>query len=613
MMDDSGKIIKIPNLVSTSADFSREEFSEAIEIIKKNNSNGLFMILLKSYEKGCHLDRFIDEKGWSLVHYACLHGSNSILKNLCRDNENFINSVTSEGWSPLQIASFHGHTSIVKLLLSFKNIDINLVTVQGTALHKAVEANYIEIVKLLLESNADIQIENCSGKTCIEISRSQEILEMIPKISGSIIINKSFNIEQNHYKWNAVRTTSKFSQDYQCTLFINLKTGKFHEYYLDSDRISKANQVYKKKIIKIKSIQNCFSIETVNKFYFKIEFNEIILKYYVESLSAREAVVENINKIVKYCKCKEIGIRPEGSSEELKVKNLEFLETVSQIPDKISLKEFNKIKILGSGNFGVVTLVKNKYTDELFALKSSKREKFSRIKFAILECEILKSLSHPFIIKLYWATATERHLNLILEYCEAGDLTKAIAKKQAISEDDCRFILACIVSGLSNLHKNNIVSRDLKPSNILVDSFGYLKLCDFGLAQNRVKGDRMNANLMGSPSYLSPEGILKSKVGKKSDIWSLGIIAYQLTTGKLPFISDNVDELYMNILDKTIIYPPNISLNSKNFIKFILQRNPTARPNIQEVMNHEYFKVVDWQILEKRCYESPGFLRTIDN
>lgn len=614
--DCPAKLLKYPNKVFISVEFPQEYFSKAIEIIKKDNNDAFFCILLKSCDMGWCLDRLKDENGWSLLHYASLYGSSSIIKNLCVSNEKLINSVTLEGWTPLQLASFHGHASSVSSLLLFKCVDVNLLTTQGTALHKAVEACNEEVVKILLENNANVQIEDHSGKTCVELPTSDKILELIPKLSGTNIVNKTFNIEVNEYRWNANRVTSKFSQDYRCTLLVNTKTGRFYEYLFDFNRVSKSNLVYKKKIIKIKTIQNSFSPDNSNKFFFKIEFTENILKYYTENKYIRAEIVENINKITKYCKWKEIGIRPQASMTEFKIRNEQPVEPMYQnglIPNEISLKEFEKIKVIGSGSFGTVSLVKNKYTDELFALKSSKTEKFSRVKFAILECEILRSLNYPFIIKLYWSIATKKHLNLILEYCETGDLAKAINHNECISESECRFILACIVLGLNHLHKNDIVCRDLKPSNILIDSFGYLKLCDFGLAQNRVKGDKMNAKLVGSPTYLSPEGILNYKVGKKSDIWSLGIIAYQISTGKLPFMAGNIEELYYNILNKDIVYPPNVSLASKNFIKFILQRDPKLRPNIEQVMNHEYFQFIDWEIFEKKCYESPPFLRLKTN
>ena len=117
----------------------------------------------------------------------------------------------------------------------------------------------------------------------------------------------------------------------------------------------------------------------------------------------------------------------------------------------------------------------------------------------------------------------------------------------------------------------------------------------------------MNVLLMGTPGYISPEGILNYRVGKKSDIWSLGVIAYQLYVFSLPFNGNNASSLFDSILDSNIIYPANLSLLSKKFIKALLVRDPKKRPSIEEVMKHEYFESINWDTFYKKKYVPPSF------
>lgn len=595
--------------ISLQVPFPSSIFKEAISVIKQDNNDKFLVLMVTSSQSGWDLSNLKSAKGKSLIHYACTYGSNLIAQNLYISNENSLNWTTNEGWTPLMLACFYGHFQLVKFICALNQLVINQVTSQGTALHKAVEGKRGEILKVLLENGGDLQTEDNNGKTCIEIEASEEILEMIPIFTGECMALKSFDLKSHTQVLMATRVTSKYSKDYKCHISVSIADGKFKQ-FSPSNSETQVPQ-YKKKLIKLQYVQSCSVSDSQRKFYFKIVFPQNSLKYWVDQPAQRDFIIEKIKKASDYCKWKQIGIRPYKQPQAFQLKKVQQIEDNCSFQKEISLKEFEKLDTIGSGSFGVVSRIRHRLTGEIFALKSCERinsNQESRVKFAIIECEILRSVHNPFIVRLYWAIATKKHLNFILEYCPGGDLSKVLNAKGALSDNDAKFVLASIVVALDVLHSKDVVCRDLKPANVLIDSCGYLKICDFGLAQNHVKGEKMNAVLVGSPSYLSPEGILNDKVGKQSDIWALGIIAYQLHTGYMPFTGADIQILYNNIIEKEPAYPTSLSLSSKNFIKMLIEKDPTKRLNIEQVKAHEYFQSVDWKIFAKKKYQPPEFL-----
>lgn len=599
-------ILKHPNTIILHSLFPRKIFEDALNEIKLGSNESFLTNFFEALNLGFSLDKVIDEKGWSLIHYSCLYGNALVTSNLLASNEKSINLCTRDGWTPLMIAADKGFKSVIMTLLSVKKLKINLVTCQGTALHRAVSNCNTEIVKILINNKADIKTEDFSHRTCMEIPASSEILEIIPVLYGQRQALKNFCLDSNtKFEFQVLRATKRFTLDYQCRISVNFTTGRFEEHLITK---SSYYLVFKKKLLKLQEMHPINS-EHRDRFYFDFNFPNETLKYWTDSEDVRDRIIQSFQKALSICRWKELGIRDYSEPEEFQSKKSVICNLNIKQQKTVKISEFERIRIIGSGSFGKVYLIKHKTTEELFALKTSERASSpkGRTKFAITECEILKSVTHPFIVKLYWAIATPRHLNLILEYCES-DLSKVLGTKGKLNESEARFVLASVCLGLKHLHLKGIVCRDLKPANILLESSGYFKLCDFGLSQNRVQGEKINAKLMGSPTYLSPEGISNHKVGKISDIWTLGVVGYQILTGNLPFYAMDYESLYLQILEKKIKYPQYISQVGKEFLKFILNRDHSARPNIEQVMEHQFFKGLDWKLFLDKKYEPPGFV-----
>ena len=204
-------------------------------------------------------------------------------------------------------------------------------------------------------------------------------------------------------------------------------------------------------------------------------------------------------------------------------------------------------KTIGEGTFGKVKLGTHILTGDKIAVKILEKERITDVadvERVSREIHILKLIRHPNIIQLYEIIETPKQLYLIMEYANGGELFDYIVKKTRVDEyESCNYFQQ-IISGIDYIHKLNIVHRDMKPENLLLDHKNKIKIVDFGLS-NTFKDDEMLKTAWGSPCYAAPEMIAgKSYIGQKADIWSWGVILYALVWGFLPFEDQNTSNLY---------------------------------------------------------------------
>ena len=149
-----------------------------------------------------------------------------------------------------------------------------------------------------------------------------------------------------------------------------------------------------------------------------------------------------------------------------------------------------------------------------------------QLRYAISECNILKQMDHPFILKLHYSFQTPRYLYFILDYCSKGDLAMHLEQRHVFSENESKFFIAELILAIEYLHSKDIIYRDLKPANILISQDGHIKLADFGLAKEGINRSKNALSFCGSPAYLAPEMVVRKKVGKATDIYGIGIYIY---------------------------------------------------------------------------------------
>lgn len=215
---------------------------------------------------------------------------------------------------------------------------------------------------------------------------------------------------------------------------------------------------------------------------------------------------------------------------------------------------------------------------------------------------ILSRVQHPFIVDLFATFQDSLNVYMLMSYVPGGELFTHLRRAQRFTPDVTRFYLATIILALKYLHSFNIIYRDLKPENLLLDSRGYLRLTDFGFA--KIVDDR-TWTLCGTPEYLAPEIIQSDGHGKAADWWACGVLCYEMLVGYPPFYDESPYGIYEKILNGHIQWPRHIDRLSKELIKAFLVPDRSKRlgnmiGGTQDVLDHPWFRGVDWDALERR-------------
>ena len=269
---------------------------------------------------------------------------------------------------------------------------------------------------------------------------------------------------------------------------------------------------------------------------------------------------------------------------------------------KYEFQNFTKViedifpKQLGTGSFGRVYLVSHNETKELFALKTIEKRKimttYGKLDIIYNEINIHSKLSHQNIIKLYNMHEDDETINIIMEYAPNGNLYQMIKKeKNGFSESKAFDYFIQVINAVYYLHSNNIIHRDIKPENLLICEDNKLKLCDFGWAKELSLENR--STFCGTMEYMAPEIVGSENYDYSVDIWSLGILLYELLFGHSPFKGSNTNNIIQNIKSHELNYDDKnkkISKSCKDLIQKLLNMNPQKRLKIKDILEHPFIK-----------------------
>ncbi|KAI4327203.1 hypothetical protein L6164_019691 [Bauhinia variegata] len=276
-------------------------------------------------------------------------------------------------------------------------------------------------------------------------------------------------------------------------------------------------------------------------------------------------------------------------------------------------ERYEPLKELGSGNFGVARLVRDKKSRELVAVKYIERGK--KIDENV-QREIInhRSLRHPNIIKFKEVLLTPTHLAIVMEYAAGGELFDRICSAGRFSEDEARFFFQQLISGVSYCHSMQICHRDLKLENTLLDGSPTprLKICDFGYSKSALLHSQPKSTV-GTPAYIAPEVLSRKEYdGKIADVWSCGVTLYVMLVGAYPFEDPedprNFRKSISRIMSVQYSIPDyvRVSADCRNLLSQIFVADPAKRITISKIKEHPWFlKNLAREIVEaeKKSYE----------
>ncbi|KAK9054516.1 hypothetical protein SSX86_025594 [Deinandra increscens subsp. villosa] len=287
---------------------------------------------------------------------------------------------------------------------------------------------------------------------------------------------------------------------------------------------------------------------------------------------------------------------------------------------KIGPGDFEIMRVIGKGSFGKVFQVRRKDNksiingdgdgvigDGIFAMKVMRKDtiiKNNHVDYMNAERDILTKVVHPFIVQLRYSFQTKTKLYLILDFINGGHLFFHLYRQRIFSEDQARVYTAEIVCAVSHLHQRGIVHRDLKPENILMDADGHVMLTDFGLAKEIDESSRSNS-MCGTTEYMAPEILLSKGHNKNADWWSVGILLYEMLTGKPPFTHSNRKKLQEKIINEKVKLLPRLTGEAHSLLRGLLQKDPSLRlgsgpRGSDDIKNHKWFRTINWKRIESR-------------
>jgi novel protein kinase C delta type len=284
-------------------------------------------------------------------------------------------------------------------------------------------------------------------------------------------------------------------------------------------------------------------------------------------------------------------------------------------PKKYKLQNFTLHKVLGKGSFGKVLLVELKGRNQFFAMKCLKKDVI--LEDDDTECTFIErrvlilSSECPFLCPMFCSFQTNEYLFFIMAYLNGGDLMYHIQQVKRFDENRTRFYACEIICALQFLHSKNVIYRDLKLDNILLDSDGHVHLADFGMCKTEVNRENgMASTFCGTPDYIAPEIIKGQLYNEAVDFWSFGVLMYEMLVGQSPFHGEGEDELFDAILNERPYFPKSLGKEAAKCLSALFDRNPNTRLGMPDcpdgpIRTHPFFRGIDWQRFETRQMPPP--------
>lgn len=283
----------------------------------------------------------------------------------------------------------------------------------------------------------------------------------------------------------------------------------------------------------------------------------------------------------------------------------ELIHRITLQDDNVTMRLLRHVKLIGAGAFGSVRLVEHRQKGVRYALKRVRKQKDSNGSGELVvpdevlqECDLLASMDHPFVLRLVKSFETANSLYILTELITGGQLFEQTNERMGVlGVKQAQFYVGSLVCILEAVHGSGIVYRDLKPENVMLDERGYLKLVDFGLAKRLDPELGKTYTAVGTMLYMAPELIRGKGYGFEVDVWSLGVMFFEMVCGRVPFGPDAEDEheLLGSILEDELVFPGRFNdTQGKKLISGMLEKQPEKRIGCgvngwEDVKAHKFF------------------------
>ncbi|CAK0904404.1 unnamed protein product [Prorocentrum cordatum] len=268
----------------------------------------------------------------------------------------------------------------------------------------------------------------------------------------------------------------------------------------------------------------------------------------------------------------------------------------------VELSDLTSIRLIGEGGFGRVSMVQHKKTGLRYALKQVRKEGPTgqrQAQLAIRESELLAEMDHPFTLQLVKTLETDSSVYILTDLITGGDLYTAVLQMgKPLTHCEAQFYIGSLLLALEHLHDRDIVYRDLKLENVMLDARGYIKLIDFGIAK-RLDDTGRTFTCLGTPHYMAPEMLQNHGYGTEVDVWALGVLLHILVCRRLPFghVETDPAQIRNSVLKSDLEFPQKYKDQcGRALIQSLLCRRPERRlgagiDGLDEVRQHAYFRM----------------------
>lgn len=307
-----------------------------------------------------------------------------------------------------------------------------------------------------------------------------------------------------------------------------------------------------------------------------------------------------------------LTVQIEEDGGEADAETLGTVGTYPTTPSKPStpaeLDAYQVLKPLGRGAHGQVMLIRNKKSRLLYAAKVLMKKAVIRenqVEGTKSERKILESVRHPFIVYLHTAFQCRNALYLVIEYCPGGELLDLIRKAGQLPESSAQFYGAAILLAVEELHNCDILYRDLKPENVLIDRDGYAKLSDFGLSKDNFSARGRAATMVGTEEYMAPEVLRAEGYGQPADWYSFGCLIHEMLVGEPPR-----DPLQSDTRAQTLVHNwPALSTVAAEVLVGLLQENQKnrlgAKGGLAKLKRDRFFIGLNFEELKGKQVQAP--------